>query len=59
MNKLVIYNQTDRVHLQYDLQVFVQDYQLYHFVEMITEMDYRNYVENDFHMFGIKNQFPI
>ena len=33
--------------MQYDLQVFVQDYQLYYFVLIITEKDYRHYFVND------------
>jgi hypothetical protein len=40
--------------MQYDLQVFVQDYQSYHFVVMIIEMNF----ENDYHMFVINVHFP-
>ncbi len=47
--------------MQYDFLVFVQDYQLYHFVEMIIGKDYEIYSVNDvdhyYHRFGINDYF--
>ncbi len=42
--------------MQYDLQVFVQDYQQYLFVQMIIEKDL-NDNDNQYHIFEINDQY--
>ncbi len=46
--------QTDQVLLQYDLLIFVQDYQLFHSVVKIIEVNF----ENVDHMSEINVHFP-
>ncbi len=46
--------------MQYDLQVFVQDYRLYAFVQMIIEKYSINYSVNDddhYYMFELNDQY--
>ncbi len=51
------FEQTDRVPKQYELQVFVQDYQSYLFVQMIIEKDWRNSFVNDDDLYEVNDRY--